>query len=135
VKKNYPQVSIITVNFNGKKYLKRFFDSLFKLNYPKDKLKVIFVDNLSTDNSVAMVRKNYPQVKVISNDVNNYCKANNLGIRASATELVALVNNDTKMDKDWLMELVRVISQDRKIACVGGKILNMKGVIQNAGHY
>ena len=131
----YPKVSIITVNFNGKKHLKKFFDSVFKLNYPKNKLKVIFVDNVSTDNSVEIVRKNYPKVKIIRNDVNNYCKANNLGIKASETEFVALVNNDTKMDRNWLVELVKVISGDKKVACAGGEILTMDGKIQNAGHY
>jgi GT2 family glycosyltransferase/MoaA/NifB/PqqE/SkfB family radical SAM enzyme len=135
VERNYPKVSIVTVNFNGKKHLKKFFDSVSKLNYPKNKLKVILVDNASTDNSVEAVRKDYPKVKIIRNDVNNYCKANNLGIKASETEFVALVNNDTRMDKDWLVELVKVISEDKKIACVGGEILTMEGKIQNAGHY
>jgi len=135
VEKNYPKVSIITVNFNGKKFLPKLFESAAKLNYPKNKLEIIFVDNCSTDNSVEIVRKKYPKVKIIRNDVNNYCKANNLAIKASHSELVALVNNDTRMDKNWLLELVKVIAKDKKIAGVGGKILTMKGRIQNAGHY
>ncbi|MDD5130995.1 MAG: glycosyltransferase, partial [Candidatus Omnitrophica bacterium] len=135
MKKVYPKVSIVVVNFNGKKHLKMFFESVFKLDYPQDKLKVILVDNVSTDCSAEFVAKNYPQVKVILNDVNNYCKANNLGIKASDAEYVALVNNDTRMDKRWLIELVKIISQDKNIACVGGKILTMDGKIQNAGHY
>jgi len=135
VKKNYPQVSIITVNFNGKKYLEAFFNSVFKLNYPQDKLKVILVDNVSTDDSVELVRKKYPRVKIIRNRANNYCQAVNLGIKASPTELVALANNDTRMDRNWLIELVKVIAEDKKIACVGSKILTMDGKIQNAGHY
>ena len=135
MKKNYPQVSIITVNFNGKKYLEAFFNSVFKLNYPQDKLKVILVDNVSTDDSVELVRKKYPRVKIIRNRANNYCQAVNLGIKASPTELVALANNDTRMDRNWLIELVKVIAEDKKIACVGSKILTMDGKIQNAGHY
>ncbi len=135
MRKKYPKINIITVNFNGKKHLKMLFNSLAKLNYPKDKFRIICVDNVSTDGSVSWIRKNYPKVRIILNDVNNYCKANNLGIKNSDTEFVALVNNDTRVDKDWLIELVKVISQDKKIAGVGSKILTLKGRIQNAGHY
>ena len=66
MKKDYPNVSVITVNFNGKKYLREFFNSVFRLNYPKDKLDVIFVDNVSTDDSVRFVRKNYPKVRIVN---------------------------------------------------------------------
>ena len=135
MKNNYPKVSIITVNFNGKKFLKRFFDYVFRLNYPKNKLRVILVDNVSTDNSVEFVKKNYPKVKIIQNNINNYCKALNLGIEASNAKYLALVNNDTRLDKNWLIELIKVISKDKEIAAVGSKILNMAGKIQNAAHY
>ncbi|NQT75663.1 MAG: glycosyltransferase [Candidatus Omnitrophica bacterium] len=136
MKKNYPNVGIITVNFNGRKHLKELFDSVFRLQYPKDKMEVILVDNASTDDSVRFVKKNYPKVRIIKNDVNNYTKAVNLGIdSAEKAEYVALVNNDTRMSKNWLVELIGVISKDKKIAAVGSKILNMKGKVQNAGHY
>ncbi|MBL7081163.1 MAG: glycosyltransferase, partial [Candidatus Omnitrophica bacterium] len=135
MRNNYPKVSLITVNFNGKKHLKRLFDSLFRLIYPKNKLEVIFVDNVSTDNSVKFVKKNYPKVRIIKNDVNNYCKAVNLGIVASKAEYIVLVNNDTRVSKTWLTELIKVISKDKKIAAVGSKVLTMSGRIQNVAHY
>jgi GT2 family glycosyltransferase len=132
---NFPKVSIITVNFNGKKFLKTLFDSVFRLNYPKNKLEIILVDNVSVDNSVEFVKNNYPTIKIIKNDVNNYCKAINLGLVASKSKYVALVNNDTRLDKNWLIELIKVISKDKKVAAVGSKILNMAGKIQNVAHY
>ncbi|MBM3253022.1 MAG: glycosyltransferase [Candidatus Omnitrophica bacterium] len=131
-----PFVSIITVNYNGKKYLKMCFDSLFKINYPKNKFEIIMVDNCSTDDSVDFVRKKYLKIKIIKNDVNNYCRANNLGIKKAKGEYVALVNNDIKVDKNWLIELLNVIEGDKNIAAVGSKILTFNGkYIQNAGHY
>jgi GT2 family glycosyltransferase/MoaA/NifB/PqqE/SkfB family radical SAM enzyme/glycosyltransferase involved in cell wall biosynthesis len=135
MKSNYPKVSIITVNFNGKKYLKKLLDSVFCLNYPKSKIEVIFIDNLSTDNSVEFVKKNYRKVKIIKNSVNNYCKALNLGIENSRHDYVALINNDMRLDKNWLAELIKVISKGRDIACVGSKVLDMAGRIQNASSY
>ncbi len=44
MKTSYPPVTIITVNFNGKKYLKRLFDSISRLKYPKNKIKVSDLD-------------------------------------------------------------------------------------------
>ena len=135
MKNRYPKVSIITVNFNGKRHLEIFFASLSKLRYPRSKLEIIFVDNASEDGSVDFVKSRYPKVKIIQNNCNNYCKAVNLGIRASRSGYIALLNNDTKLDRGWLVHLTRVIAKDRKIAAAGGKILSWSGKLQNASHY
>jgi len=131
---NYPLVSIIVVNYNGKHLLKDCFDSLRRINYPKDKLEIFMVDNCSIDGSVKFIRESYPEIKIIGNNINNYCRANNLGIRSSTGEYAALLNSDTKVDKNWLMELVKVISNDNKIAAVGSKIVFDDGRIQSVGH-
>ena len=97
----FPSVSVIVVNFNGKKYLKDCFKSLFNLSYPKEKLEVIMVDNGSEDGSIEYVKRYCPKVKILKNDINNYCRANNLGIKKSKGAYVALINMDTKVTKDW----------------------------------
>jgi GT2 family glycosyltransferase len=130
------ETSIIIANYNGKRFLKGCIESLQKLDYPKEKLEVIMVDNLSSDDSVSYVRKNYPDVKLIVNDANNYCRANNIGIkRSSARKYAVLLNNDTIVDRMWLKELVKTAESDKRIGCVGSKILFMKGGrIQSVGH-
>ena len=130
-----PPVNIVIVNFNGKKHLKVLLESLSSLNYEKTKLEIIFVDNCSSDGSVQLVSSGYPAVKIIENSENHYCKAVNLGIKASKAKYVALLNTDTKVDKNWLIELVVAIGADKKIAATGSKILTFDGKIQNAGHY
>ncbi|MBM3254160.1 MAG: glycosyltransferase, partial [Candidatus Omnitrophica bacterium] len=129
-----PDVSIIIVNFNGKQYLEKCFNSLFNLNYPKSHIEVIMVDNGSSDDSIDFTKKHFSKVKIIQNDVNNYCKANNLGIKESKGEFVALINNDTRVDKNWLIELIRVITNDRKIGATGSKILFPDGKINSISH-
>src|SRR4030042_480542 len=109
MKKIFPLVSVITVNYNGRRFLAGCFKSLLNLKYPKDKLEIFMVDNNSRDDSVQFVHKNFPEIKVIHNDINNYCRGNNLGISRSKGKFVALLNNDTKVDKNWLGELVKVI--------------------------
>ncbi len=131
---NLPFVNIVTVNYNGKRHLQECFNSLYKLNYPKNKLEIIMADNGSDDGSIEFVRKNFSQVKIIKNKINNYCRANNLGIAKSRGEYIAILNNDTKVDENWLIELINVISKDDKIGAVGSKILLMDGRIQSAGH-
>lgn len=133
--KEYPLVSIIVVNYNGKKYLKDCFSSLYNLNFPPNKLEIVMVDNGSSDSSLEFVKENFPRVEIIENNINNYCKANNLGIKSAKGKYIAILNNDTKVDENWLVELVKVINQDDSIGAVAGKILFLDGRLQGTGHY
>ena len=130
---NFPLVSIIVVNYNGRRFLKDCFSSLLNLNYPKNKLEIIMVDNGSQDGSVTYVRRYFRKVKIIKNKKNNYAQANNLGILRSKGEFIALVNNDTKADKNWLIPLVRLAKKDKRIGAVGSKILLPDGRLQSFG--
>jgi len=131
-----PFVSIIITNFNGKKYLNDCFKSLEDLNYPKDRFEVILVDNASTDGSVEYAKKYFKWIKVIVLDKNyGFCKANNIGVKDAKGEYIVLLNNDTKVEKEWLNELVKGASIDDKIACCASKILyfDRKEIINSAG--
>ena len=103
----WPLVPIITVNFNGKHFLDECFSSIFSIDYPEERYEVIMVDNTSTDGSVDFVRRNYPEVILIESSRNlGFAGGNNLGIRKSKGEYIALINNDAQVDRDWLKELV-----------------------------
>lgn len=130
----FPFVTIIIVHFNGKRLLGDCLDSLRRLNYPKNRHEILVVDNGSTDGSLKYLGKKYPEVRVLSNDFNNYCRANNLGIREARGEYVALLNNDTQVDRRWLAELVGAIRSSKGISVVGSKVLFFDGRIQSAGH-
>jgi len=125
---NYPSVSIITVNLNGKKYLKDLFKSLYSLNYPQEKLEIILVDNNSTDGSVEYVKNSYPEVKIIKNNYNTgFAVANNLGARQAKGQYLAFLNNDMKVDCNWLIELIKPIYGDKEVICAGSKVLSIDG--------
>ncbi|MDP8230939.1 MAG: glycosyltransferase, partial [Candidatus Gorgyraea atricola] len=134
MKKTWPLVSIIMVNYNGKRYLKGYFTSLLKLRYPKNKIEIIMIDNCSTDGSAGFVRRNFPNVKVIKNNVNNYARANNLGARKAKGEFISFVNNDIEANRDWLTELVKAIRMRPRVGVAGGKILLKDNKIHSAGH-
>lgn len=122
-----PTVSIVMVNLNGLRHLDEFFRSIQKLDYPKDKLEVIMVDNGSTDESVAFVRRKYSWAKIIRNVKNEgFAKPSDDGTRAAAGEYVAFLNNDMKVQRDWLRELLATVERTGA-ACAGSVILNWNG--------
>jgi GT2 family glycosyltransferase len=121
-------VSIITVNLNGRDYLGALLNSIKELDYPKDKIELIVVDNGSSDGSVEFLYASYPDVKVIRNSYNTgFAVANNQGAKTSSGAYVAFLNNDTKVDKNWLTELVRPVYGNKETVCSGSKVLSIDG--------
>lgn len=131
---NQPKVSIIILNWNGKKYLQPCLDSVFKINYSN--YNVFFVDNASSDNSVDFVKKRYKdkikskKLKIIINDKNyGFAEGNNIAIRKvlkdKKVKYICLLNNDTKVDKNFLIELIKFAEKNPKIGILGSKIYYM----------
>jgi hypothetical protein len=125
---SWPTVAIVTVNYNGKEYLPRCFESLQQLNYPKDKYELICVDNDSHDGSVKFVRHTFPEVHCIEAGANvGFAEGCNLGARSTQADYVAFVNNDATVDENWLVELVGALQPDERTVCAAAKILDSTG--------
>ncbi len=100
-----PLASVVIVNWNGKHLLAECLDSLSRQRF-KD-FETIVVDNGSTDGSVAFLRRTYPWVRVVSLAANTgFSGGSNAGIRAASGRYIALLNNDTRTDAEWLSSLV-----------------------------
>jgi len=121
----YPLVYVLILNWNGKLHLRECFDSLFQMDYPN--FRVVMIDNGSVDGSVEYVEENYPSVEIIVNQKNlGFAEGNNVGIRwalSKGARYIALLNNDTKVDRGWLSELVQVGDRKEHIGILGGKVL------------
>ncbi len=116
------RVSVVIPNWNGKRFLAGCLDSLATQTY--DKVEVIIVDNGSADGSVELLQEQYPWVKLIRFEKNTgFSFAVNAGIRASDGEFVALLNNDTVVEADWLAEMVRAMRELPDIGSTGCKML------------
>lgn len=116
----YPTVSIITVNYNGERFLKRLFNSISNLNYPPEKIQAIMVDNGSTDNSCEVVSHRFPWVNIIKLKKNTgYAGGNNKGIKSASGELIALINNDCSVDKNWLLSMVDILTDSSNYSNAG----------------
>jgi GT2 family glycosyltransferase len=103
---NKTRVSVVIPNWNGAEHLPECLDSLRQQSF-RD-FEVVMVDNGSSDDSLALVEREYPWVRTIRNGANlGFSAAVNAGIRATEAEYVVLLNNDTRADAGWLEQLVR----------------------------
>lgn len=126
-KPEFPAVTIITVNFNGRRFLPGLFNSIGNLNYPRDKIQTVMVDNGSNDGSCDLVRQHFSWIEILETGKNlGYAGGNNAGMRVAKGKYIALINNDCIVEKDWLVEMVRTAEQPEKkskAGAVGSKVL------------
>lgn len=89
--------------------------------------EVILVDNSSSDDSVRKAKKTLPGVKVLRNEKNlGFAGGCNTGIRGSQGKYIVLLNNDVRVEPDWLGKLVEVVEADNHIGACQPKILSAK---------
>ena len=128
------KISVIIPNYNGEKIIDGCIQSLLKQEY-KD-FNIIVVDNNSADDSVKIIEERYPSITLIKNKENlGFAAAVNIGIKASKSDFVALLNNDTEVDEKWLVNLYSVISKDDKIFSASSKMIRFyeRDKIDDAG--
>lgn len=115
-------VDVITLNYNGKKYLTSLFDSLKKQTY--DRFRITMVDNGSKDNSLAFVKEKHKEVNILALKENLFFpRANNLAISQTNGEYILLLNNDIIVDKNAIKEMVKTIEKDPQTAAVAAKMM------------
>jgi GT2 family glycosyltransferase len=125
-----PKVSIILLNYNGRRALGHIFDaclrSLMATDYPD--FEVLFVDNASTDDSIQYVTRRHGQdsrLKVVHNQRNfGYAEGNNVGLRIAKGKYLALLNSDTRVEATWLQALVDAV-ESPAVGAAQSKLLRM----------
>ncbi len=128
--------SICVLNYNGQRWLTDCFESLDKQTCPRELWAAVLVDNNSHDDSVKLVRHKFPWVRVITSKSNlGFAAGNNLGSASSQSEYVVFLNNDTKVDPNWLAELKRAAEHYPEAVCWGSqiRIMNQPDKINSAG--
>jgi glycosyltransferase involved in cell wall biosynthesis len=102
-----PLVTVVIVNWNGARLLPDCLEALAKQDLPEHAWQVWMVDNASADDSVALVERDFPWVKVLPNGRNDgFAGGNNLALRQVGTPFVALCNSDARPAPDWLRTLL-----------------------------
>jgi GT2 family glycosyltransferase len=117
-----PLLTVIIPNWNGAQHLPACLNSLRRQTL-RD-FQVIVVDNASTDGSLELLAKDYPEAQVIALPENRgFAGACNAGIRASQSEFVVLLNNDTEADPGWLAAIVDAFRRHPEAGIVASKML------------
>ena len=116
------EVSVVTVNWNGQDHLARLLPSLIQLGAKE----IIVVDNGSTDGSKSFVRRNYPQVQLLENQVNQgFAQPSNLGAQQAQGRYVAFINNDMRAHSNWIEAALMHLRPE--VPCVASRILDWEG--------
>jgi len=135
---NYPRVCVLVLSYNGKHLLPDALSSYLANDYPN--FRIIVIDNGSIDGTERYVRDNYPEVEVVRTEKNlGYSGGFNLGLHYAFDDLGAdyslVTNNDVKVDKNLIAELVKVAEMSEKIGFATGKVyyFNHPEILQTVG--
>jgi GT2 family glycosyltransferase len=119
------RVTVVIPNWNGERFLRLCLDSLRRQTFPD--FETVVVDNGSSDGSLSLVKRDFPEVRALALGKNlGFSAAVNAGIRASGAELVALLNNDTEQHPGWLAALVRAADEHPEAGFFASKLVDYR---------
>jgi GT2 family glycosyltransferase len=126
---SHKKAVVIVLVYNGMRWLDACLGSLLKTRYPN--LEIVAVDNVSKDQSVEYIRQYFPQVSVIQNRRNQgTAEGNNVGMRYAlnrGAQYIALLNQDTKVDPQWLASLIALCEKNPSLGLVSSMQMNYEG--------
>lgn len=133
--KQYPLVSIITVNYNQAEVTCALIESLNKISYPN--FEIIIIDNASQEDDPSIIKQRFPNVIFVQNPINyGFAAGNNFGLMRAKGEYVLLLNNDIEVPSNFLEPLVEKLQKNPSIGAVSPKIkfYYQPDTIQYAGY-
>jgi GT2 family glycosyltransferase len=124
-------IFIVILNFNGKALTIGCLSSLAKLDRGVHTITALVVDNASTDGSVEEIKQQFPELTVLTNSENlGFSEGNNIGIRYALkqnADFIFLLNNDTTVSSDCILELLKAADQNPNGGIFGPKIYFTSG--------
>jgi glycosyltransferase involved in cell wall biosynthesis len=123
-----PLVSVIIPTRNEQATIGKCLDSVLDNSYPLDKSEIIVVDGMSSDETREIVEKyrnQYPAVKLLDNPRLITPVALNIGIRAAQGDIIVILGAHSYVDKGFLSQSVKALSEHPEADCVGGVVSNI----------
>jgi hypothetical protein len=121
------ELSIVIVSYNTRNDLDACLRSLHD-SPPATSHEIVVVDNASPDGSAAAVRAAWPKVQVIDAGSNvGYARANNLGIRATSSQFILLLNSDTTVPRGAIDALIDRLQSRPDVGAVGPRLVDRNG--------
>jgi len=122
-----PLVSIVIVTHNRKKHLVRLIRSILYSKYPSDKMEIIVIDDNSSDGTFSLVRRIFPQIKIIRNNKEKLlAESRNIGIRNSCGDYIFIIDDDNIVDSDTIWNLVTFMESHPSVGVAGPKMYYLK---------
>jgi GT2 family glycosyltransferase len=124
-------ISVVILNFNGKRYLDECLSALARQTY-RD-FEVIVVDNGSTDESVEHLKTNFPWARIIRNEKNlGFAGGTNSGIRNASGDYILTLNNDTRVEEQFIEHIIMPMFE-KDVGMCASKMLFPDGRINSTG--
>ncbi len=117
-----PSVSVVVPAYNAGRTVAKTVSSLLALDYPRELLELIFVDNSSTDTTGEILQQHSDRIRIVSEPRRGRSRARNAGLRAARHAIVAFIDADCAADPQWLRQIVAPL-EDPKVGIAGGRIL------------
>ena len=118
------EIAVVILNWNGEALLKKFLPGVVAHS---ELAEVYVADNASTDASVTMLKREFPNVKIIQNSENlGYAGGYNLSLQHIKEKYAVLLNSDVKVTEGWLSPILDLFRSNKGIAAIQPKILDFK---------
>jgi len=125
--KKLPRVSLVIPAYNERKYIIKSLERILKINYPKEKLEIIIVDDGSTDGTFEIVKKfvdtkKLKFIKIFKNKHSGKAGSLNFGVKRAKHDFVAVVDADSHLTRNTLINAMKYFDSE-DVASVTTRIL------------
>ena len=118
------KIAVVILNWNGATLLEQFLPSVVTFS---EEATVYVADNASTDNSLEVIKQQFPSVKIIQNSDNfGFAKGYNEALKNVEEPYYALVNSDVEVTENWLNPILNIFETEPKTAIIQPKLLDFK---------
>ena len=115
------KTAIVILNYNGKSFLQKFLPDVLEKSADA---QIVVADNGSTDDSVSLMQKEFPQVTLLRHNKNlGFASGYNRALEQIDAEYYVLLNSDVEVSENWLNPLLELMDTDKNIAACQPKIL------------
>lgn len=129
-----PLVSVLIPAYNEEKSIENCLSSLLNLDFPKDQLEIILINNNSKDKTKEIVQKKFPTVRIVDEEKQGVVFARIAGVNAAKGKIIAFTDADTIVPRDWLTKIMKEYDNPKVVAVGGPRLLspyNFRAKIDN----
>ncbi|MDD4516083.1 glycosyltransferase family 2 protein [Massilibacteroides sp.] len=120
------KLAVVILNWNGKALMEEFLPSVVE-NTPQEQAEIVVADNGSTDGSVDMLKKKFPQIRLILLDKNyGFAEGYNQALKQVDTQYTVLLNSDVEVTPGWIDAPLKMLENEKNIAGIQPKILSQR---------